>query len=194
MIVPFEAGQARPVDARWRRAIAVACAVALVAAAAGAAAAWPPEPVELGEPSVLSQRGQRLLLAVPYGSAPGQRVSVNRFVVESVQVPPGYPAPDAAGFTLSKPPRRNLVMLRSREPVDAPTLTLTLRIADQPGAVRTWTLAVPPARFAPAAPLPATPRPDAAAQPRATDPPGGVLQPVPAGGDTLVRQPIDGAR
>lgn len=122
-------------------------AVALIAwlALAGAAQAGPPD-LDLGEPSVLSQRGQRLKLALPYGSAPGERVSATRFEIVSVVAPDGWRAPEPGAFTIAKPARRNLVFLQSDEPVDAPELTVTVRIADQPQAARTWRIVVPPAR------------------------------------------------
>ncbi len=47
---------------------------------------------------------------------------------------------------LAKPPRRNVVYLRSRETVDAPELTVTVRVAEQPDSLQTWTIGVPPAR------------------------------------------------
>jgi len=110
----------------------------------------PPAGAELvlGEPSVQSQRGQRLKLALPYGSAPGERVSVTRFTVVSVSVPPGWAAPDAAAFTLLKPERRNLVYLRSAEPVTAPEVTLTVRVTGQDGPAQAWRITMPEAAFA----------------------------------------------
>jgi hypothetical protein len=130
------------------RSIAVASAALALAAPAIAAASTPPAPasIDLGDPSVLSQRGQRLALALPYGSAPGEPVSVSRFEVVSVKAPEGWAAPDPAGFSFAKPPRRNVVYLRSRETVDAPELTVTVRVAEQPDSLQTWTIGVPPAR------------------------------------------------
>lgn len=110
---------------------------------AGAAAAAPT--LDLGDPSVLSQQGQRLKIVMPYGSAPGERVSPMRFEVVSVQVPEGFVAPAADDFTLSSPGQRNLVFLQSREPVDAPEVVLTVRVADQPDGTHTWRIGVPPA-------------------------------------------------
>ncbi|MFZ4758473.1 MAG: hypothetical protein ACOYLX_09935 [Burkholderiaceae bacterium] len=102
--------------------------------------------VDIGELSVLSQRGQKLKLVVPYGSAPGERVSVTRFEVVSVEAPTGFRAPDPAGFSFAKPERRNLVILQSREPIDAPRLLVTVRVVDQPDSEQTFRVAVPPAR------------------------------------------------
>jgi hypothetical protein len=122
---------------------------ALLAALAAPAAASTPAALpalDLGAPSVQSQRGQRLKLVVPFGSAPGELVSATRFEVVSVQAPPGFRAPDVAGFTISKPASRNLVFLQSRESIDAPELTVTVRVADQPEGMQTWTIDVPPSQ------------------------------------------------
>lgn len=108
--------------------------------------------VLLGDPSVQSQRGQRLKLVLPYGSAPGEPVSVSRFEVVSVTAPPGYETPRADAFLIAKPARRNLVVLRSDERVDAPELTVVVRVAGQEHSVHTWRVAVPPTVFAAAAP------------------------------------------
>ena len=132
-------------------------AAACLALALGAPALVVAEPaaIDLGDPSVTSQRGQRLAIALPYGSAPGERISVSRFEVVSVKAPDGWAAPDPAGFSFAKPPRRNLVYLRSREVVDAPELTVTVRVAEQPDALQTFTVMVPPARATLVADVPA---------------------------------------
>jgi len=124
------------------RALAGALALAALAPAHAAT-------IDLGDPSVMSQRGQRLKLAVPYGSSPGERVSIARFEVVSVQAPAGYAAPDPAAFSFAKPERRNLVLVESREPVDAPELTLAVRVIGEPDSAQSWRIAVPPARMAP---------------------------------------------
>jgi hypothetical protein len=130
---------------------------------AGGAAAAPA--LDLGEPSVLSQQGQRLKVALPYGSAPGERVSPTRFEVVSVQVPAGFTAPAVEGFTLSSPGQRNLVFLQSRERVDAPEVVLTVRLADRPDdAPQAWRIRVPPSKAAaPEAPALQQPGPRPAA-------------------------------
>ncbi|MFM1989149.1 MAG: hypothetical protein RJA99_2106 [Pseudomonadota bacterium] len=128
-----------------RRLPSAALALALLAASAAAPAPALATPaIDLGLPSVLSARGQKLKLAVPYGSAPGEAVSATRFEVVSVEAPPGWPAPNAAAFTVIKPARRNVVMLQSSELVDAPEVVVTLRIADQPEGAQTWRIGVPP--------------------------------------------------
>ena len=128
---------------RLASAVFPAALLLLGAAPAGAIAS---QPIDLGDPSVLSQRGQRLAIALPYGSAPGERVSVSRFELVSVRAPDGWSAPDPAGFSLAKPAHRNVVYLRSREAVDAPELALTVRVADQPASAQTFTVRLPPAR------------------------------------------------
>ena len=103
--------------------------------------------IELGQPSVVSQRGQRLKIALPYGAAPGERVSPMRVSVVSASTSDASAAPSARGFTLMRPEQRNLLWLQSREPVTASHVTLWLQVAGQDGPVR-YELAVPPARFA----------------------------------------------
>lgn len=110
--------------------------------------------VVLGDPSVQSQRGQRLKLVLPYGSAPGEPVSATRFEVVSVAAPPGYEAPRADAFLIAKPARRNLVVLHSAEPVDAPELTVVVRVAGREESTQTWRVAVPPPAYAAAVPVP----------------------------------------
>ena len=122
-----------------------AALLAAVAAPAGASAPTGQPALDLGAPSVLSQQGQRLKLIVPFDSGPGEPVSATRFEVVSVQAPAGFAAPDATGFTIAKPSSRNLIVLQSRELIEAPELTVTVRVANQPEGVQTWTLGVPPA-------------------------------------------------
>jgi hypothetical protein len=142
-----------------RHAFAALSAALLVMTAPPLATAAP-QGIDFGDPSVLSQRGQRLALALPYGSAPGERLSVSRFEVVSVKAPDGWAAPDPAGFSLAKPARRNLIYLRSREAVEAPELAVTVRVAEQPDSLQTFTVLVPPAR---ASAQEAGPEPTAAA-------------------------------
>ena len=129
-----------------RPAFAAVSAVLLAAATTMPMGAAASQAIDLGDPSVLSQQGQRLAIALPYGSAPGERISVTRFEVVSVRAPDGWSAPDPAGFSLAKPAHRNVVYLRSREAVDAPELALTVRVADQPASAQTFTVRLPPAR------------------------------------------------
>lgn len=122
-------------------------AAALALAASGAAAA-----IDLGEPSVLSQQGQRLKLAIPFGSEPGERVPVLRFSVVAVEAPAGHAAPSAEGFVLAMPERRRIIYVQSREPVTAPALTLTLQVAGS-GTPVVLEIEVPPASAGAAGPL-----------------------------------------
>ncbi len=89
--------------------------------------------VQLGDPSVLSQRGQRLKIAVPYGSNPGERVPLLRFTIEDIKVPEGFKAPSARGFTMMQGESRNVVTLLSRESVDAPKMSMIVKVANQSG-------------------------------------------------------------
>lgn len=133
--------------------------------------------LDLGDPSVMSQQGQRLKIALPYASAPGERVSPTRFEVVSIEAPPGYPAPAAGDVTISAPQRRNLVFLQSRERVEAPELTVTVRIADQPDSTRTWRLGMHAALATPAPSPSAETAPTAAAPRRRTTPPRRTVRP-----------------
>lgn len=104
--------------------------------------------VELGDLSVLSQRGQKLKLALPYGSAPGERVPLLRFTVEDVKVPAGYTAPSPRSFTMSQGEARNLVILQSRELFDAPSVSMIVKVANQTGGMRAYEVRVPNPRLA----------------------------------------------
>lgn len=126
--------------------------------------------IDLGDPSVQSQQGQRLRVAVPYGSAPGEPVSASRFSVESIETPQGYRAPAADQFTVLKSARRNVVILQSDRPVDAPEVTLAVRVAGQPGPAQVFRLPVPQAKASPASVVTAYPtavRPGGAAERKA---------------------------
>ena len=73
-----------------------------------------------------------------------------RVSVASTATYDGSAAPDARLFTVMRAEQRNVLWLRSREPVTASRVGLVLRVAgqDEPFA---YELAVPPVRFAPAA-------------------------------------------
>ena len=107
--------------------------------------------IDMGDASVLSQQGQRLKIAVPYGSAPNEAVAVMRFAVGDVTVPAGYLAPKAGDFVISKPERRNFIILQSRESVNAPRVQLVLNVANNDAPKVAYDLAVPPARYSGAA-------------------------------------------
>lgn len=101
--------------------------------------------IDLGDASVLSQRGQRLKIAVPYGSEVGEKFPLLRFEVQSVEAAEGQSAPRARGFTISKPESRNVIFLQSAETVNASNLKLVLAVAGSPSKLVTYDIAVPPA-------------------------------------------------
>lgn len=113
-----------------------------------ALAATPAFAVDLGEATVLSMQGQRLKIAVPYGSAPGEVVPVLRFMVESVESLDGTAAPAAGQFVISQPEFRNVVYLQSLEPVQSGNLRLTLSVANAEGARVAYDLKIPPLAYA----------------------------------------------
>lgn len=136
-------------------------AAAVASSSAPATALRPAPRIELGQPSVVSQRGQRLKVAVPYGAAPGERVSPMRVSVVSVATSDGSVAPSAQRFTIMRPEQRNLLWLQSREPVTASRVTLSLRVAGQ-DELLSYELTVPPIKFA----ATSAPEASAAAPPR----------------------------
>ena len=121
------------------------------AADAAAPRQWNERPlagrIDLGQPRVLSQRGQRLKVALPYGAAPDEPVSASRIWVVDASAPPGDGPLSAGDFVMLKPEHRNMVLLQSQHPVTASRVMLTLRVAGQDDAT-TYELAVPPVRFA----------------------------------------------
>jgi hypothetical protein len=105
--------------------------------------------VDLGEASVLSQQGQRLKVAVVYGSGPGERVPVTRFTVAEVRAEDSTtPAPKAELFTISAPEKRNIVYLQSKEIVRTDKVQIVMTAADTPGKKVVYDLIVPPAKSA----------------------------------------------
>lgn len=124
--------------------------------------------IDLGEPTVLSQRGQRLKLAIPYGSAPGERVSSVGIEIVSIEAANGARAPDLKRFTTATPERRKLVFMTSAERVDAAELTINYRFIGQPGRVQTWHVLVPPALMADSTEISITPNTSRPASSRRT--------------------------
>jgi hypothetical protein len=120
--------------------------VGLIAAALLAFA--PVQAIDLGNASVMSMQGQRLKIAVPYGSDPGQKVSVGRFSINSIEVPAGQSAPQADDFVISKPESRNIVYFQSRYPVTAKNLKLVLNVADGEAKTVAYDIAIPPMQYA----------------------------------------------
>ena len=104
--------------------------------------------IQLGDASVLSQQGQRLKIAVPYGSAPGERVPVLRFTIDQLTVPVGFKAPSPRSFTMSQGESRNMVILQSREVFDAPAVNFTIKVANQTDGTQNYELKVPATQLA----------------------------------------------
>lgn len=132
--------------ATWRAAILALAGLMLLPGTSMA--------IDLGDASVLSRQGQRLELAIPFGSDPGERVSVTRFEVVSVEATDGgAAAPDPTRFTISRPERRNVVYLRSERPVDLERLRIVVAVSgiDGPGSAAAYDIVIPPPSFTPAA-------------------------------------------
>ena len=132
----------RPTRSSWHCTARAAAAALLIAAAQPAAA------IDLGEASVLSQQGQRLRVAIPFGSVPGERISPLAFTVAATSAPEGHTPPAPSEFTILKPQRRNLVVLQSAETVEAPRVRLLLRVAGGASAPVVYDLPIPPRTFA----------------------------------------------
>ena len=144
-------GRGAPAPRALRRlsgSLALAAIVGGLAATAATVRAQ--SALDLGAPSVMSQQGQRLKIAVPYASAPGERVPVLRFSVASVVADGGARAPAAADFVVSQPERGNVVYLQSREVVSASKVRLVLAVSGPAPQQVTLDLQVPPPMAAPA--------------------------------------------
>lgn len=99
---------------------------ALTAALAGLLAAGSAGAVEFGTASVMSGKGQRLKVAIPFTAQPGEVLSVTQFQVVSTEAGEGSPAPDPTRFTLSMPMTTNLLILQSEELVYADTVSVVI--------------------------------------------------------------------
>ncbi len=104
--------------------------------------------LDLGDASVMSMQGQRLKIAVPYGSKPGEKVTVLRFSIDSVETNGAKQATLANDFVISQPEFRNVIYLQSRDPVNASQVKLVLNVADSPATQVAYNLVVPPLKFA----------------------------------------------
>jgi hypothetical protein len=113
--------------------------------------------VNLGEPSVLSQRGQRLKLAIPYDSATGEWVTAVGIEIVSIEAADGARAPDVNRLMTATPQQRNLVFMTSAERVDSAELTIKYRFAGQSDILQTWRVMVPPALMAQSSEISKTP-------------------------------------
>ena len=100
---------------------ALALAASLIAAAANA--------IEFGTASVLSAKGQRLKVMIPFAAAENELVSVTQFQVLSSESSPGTRAPDPTRFTLSMPMTSNVLMLQSEEAIEADTVHVVVGLA-----------------------------------------------------------------
>jgi hypothetical protein len=121
----------------------------LIATIVGLAAMNASAVVDLGDASVLSQQGQRLKVAVVYGSGPSERVPVTRFSIADVRVEGSTVPPKPEQFTISAPAKRNIVYLQSKEIVTADKVQLVMTAADTPDKKVVYDLIVPPAKSAP---------------------------------------------
>jgi hypothetical protein len=99
--------------------------------------------VQLGQATVLSQQGQRLKVAVPYGTTPGERVPVLRFSIVDSAVPAGFKEVSPKSFTVSQGENKNVVVFQSREIFSAPSVKLSVRVANQDEIAQIYDLTVP---------------------------------------------------
>ena len=146
-----------PVPDSRRNRLAPGLLTAAILALAAMPATGAQGDVDLGEPSVLSQRGQRLKLAIPYVSAPGERVTAVGIEIVSIEAVDGTRAPDVRRFITATPQQRNLVFMTSAERVDAAELTIRYRFAGQSDSLQTWRVMVPPALMAQSSEISTTP-------------------------------------
>lgn len=85
--------------------------------------------VEFGTASVLSGKGQRLKVAIPFDAQAGELLSVTQFHVVTSEASAGAQAPDPKRFTLSMPLNNNVLILQSEELMYADQVALELGIA-----------------------------------------------------------------
>jgi hypothetical protein len=104
--------------------------------------------LDLGDASVMSMQGQRLKIAVPYGSKPGEKIPVLRFSIDSIETNGTKQTSLANDFVISQPEFRNVIYLQSRDPVSASQVKLVLNVADSPATQVAYNLVVPPLKFA----------------------------------------------
>lgn len=118
----------------------VLAAVALLATQAASAVE---QRVEFGAPTVLSQQGQRLKVAVPFRTAPEDRATAAAFLVRATTANGGFTAPQAASFTIMRPDETPYVVFQSAEIVDAPELSMTFSVAGDPNSPYRMDLKIP---------------------------------------------------
>ena len=131
----------RPLRGARTLALVATLAVGLLGTTSAAA-------LELGKPTVLSQRGQKLKVAVPFTARGGESTSVSRFAVEGVTLPAGFAPLTADDMVLAKSPDHNVLFLRSERLVTAPGVELVLAVKDGRSQPVSYQLEVPAARAA----------------------------------------------
>lgn len=104
--------------------------------------------IDMGNASVMSMQGQRLKIAIPYGSSPGEKVTVLRFSIDSISGDGAKDGLVASDFVISQPEFRNVIYLQSRDPVAVTNVRLMLGVADNPAHQVAYDLVVPPLKFA----------------------------------------------
>ncbi len=90
--------------------------------------------LNFGAPIVLSQQGQRLKVLLPFETEPYDRATAVAFMVDKAEVPEGFKAPSAPGFTVMRPDESPYVILHSAEQIDAPLAMLTVSVAGDPAS------------------------------------------------------------
>lgn len=90
--------------------------------------------VEFGTASVLSGKGQRLKVAIPFSAQAGELLSITQFQVVTSEANAGAQAPDPKRFTLSMPLNNNVLILQSEELMYADQVALELGIASNEDA------------------------------------------------------------
>jgi len=85
--------------------------------------------VEFGTASVLSAKGQRLKVAIPFNVQAGEPLSITQFQVLASEASAGAAAPDPKRFTLSLPMNNNVLILQSEELMYADQVVVELGIA-----------------------------------------------------------------
>lgn len=100
-------------------------AMALTLAFAGA----PASAVEFGTASVMSGKGQRLKVSIPFRAEPSELLSVTQFQVISSQASEGAEPPNPKRFTFSMPMHANVLTLQSEELMTADNVSIVLGVA-----------------------------------------------------------------
>ncbi|MGE0313083.1 MAG: hypothetical protein AB7P21_15840 [Lautropia sp.] len=138
---PLLAPEAR----RWPRAalagtgLAIAAWALLTMQAAGAVE----QPVAFGAPTVLSQQGQRLKVAIPMRTAPDDRATAAAFLVRSARAGEGFASPQPERFTVLRPADSPYVVFQSDEVVASPALSMTFSVAGDPNSPYRMDLRIP---------------------------------------------------